>query len=81
MSHSVTIKYFGAIAEQTGVGNETLELTDDLKNASQIKAYCINKYNLNDEDSIQVAINQQLNDQGDVKEGDEIALLPPFAGG
>ncbi|MBL3657667.1 MoaD/ThiS family protein [Fulvivirga sediminis] len=81
MSNSVTVKYFGAIAEQTGISGETLELTHDLQNASQIKAYCIHKYNLNDQETIQVAINQELNDQGTVKEGDEIALLPPFAGG
>ncbi|RUA13905.1 MAG: MoaD/ThiS family protein, partial [Flavobacteriia bacterium] len=34
-----------------------------------------------DEDSIQIAVSQNLGENIILKEGDEVALLPPFAGG
>lgn len=77
----VKVKYFGAIAEQAGIGEETLDLTTIGSEVKDIKAYCIQKYNLTTDDSMQVAINQELNKEGKLRAGDEIAFLPPFAGG
>lgn len=78
---SIKIKYFGSIAEQTGVSEEVLELPDTGGDVSTIKHYCISKYGLPDGKSIQVAVNQELNKTGQIQHGDEIALLPPFSGG
>lgn len=78
---SITIKYFGAIAEQTGVTEETLDFHTIGSEVSQLKVYCIEKYGLIDDDTFQVAVNQELNKVGPIQDGDEIALLPPFAGG
>ena len=78
---SIAIKYFGAIAEQTGVMEELLDLSMVGKEVSELKAYCVEKYGLADEESIQIAVNQALNKPGIIQDGDEIALLPPFAGG
>jgi len=76
----VNVKYFGVIAESAGKSEEILELEQgtsvkDLKN-QQIK-----KYQIQDAESVQLAINQNLNDEVELKEGDEVAFLPPFAGG
>lgn len=77
----VTIKYFGAIAEKAGLAEEVLDLLTVGSEVSDLKTYCILKYGLTDHDSIQVAVNQELNKTGTLRDGDEIALLPPFAGG
>ena len=77
----VKVKYFGAIAEQTGVPEETLDLGENVTEVSDLKAHCVKKYNLQDDDSLQVAINQALNGEGAIRDGDEVAFLPPFAGG
>jgi len=77
----VKVKYFGAIAEQAGTSEETLDLTTIGSEVIDIKAYCIQKYNLATDDYMQVAINQELNKEGKLRAGDEIAFLPPFAGG
>lgn len=77
----VKVKYFGVIAEQAGTGEETLDLTTIGSEVKDLKAYCIKKYSLAADDSMQVAINQELNKEGKLRAGDEIAFLPPFAGG
>jgi len=76
----VTLKYFGVIAESAGKSEEVLDLKQgtsikDLKN-QQIK-----KYQIQDAESVQIAVNQDLNNETELKDGDEVAFLPPFAGG
>jgi molybdopterin converting factor small subunit len=44
-------------------------------------AFIFNKYGLNDEEVIQVAVNQVIQKEGKIQYGDEIAFLPPYAGG
>lgn len=76
----VTIKYFGAIAEVTGMTHETVELTNVGNSVEELRAYCLNKYSIGDL-SFQLAVNQNLNSSEALKDGDEVAFLPPFAGG
>lgn len=76
----VTVKYFGVIAESAGKSEEVLDLEHgssikDLKN-QQIK-----KYQIQDAESVQIAVNQDLYNEVELKDGDEVAFLPPFAGG
>jgi len=77
----VTVKYFGAIAEQTGTREEILNLEETGNQIDQLKAYCMDKYKLVDEGSIQLAVNQELNAKKTLQAGDEVAFLPPYAGG
>lgn len=77
----VNVKYFGAIAEQTGTSEETLDLRSIGSELRDLKAYCIEKYKLANDDSLQLAINEELNKEGELRDGDEVAFLPPFAGG
>lgn len=77
----VTIKYLGAIAEQVGTSEEVLNLEETGGTVEDLKAFCLKKYQLQDEATIQVAVNQLLTKSGELKAGDEIAFLPPFAGG
>ena len=76
----VKIKYFGMIAESAGRTEEMLDVAlgtsvQDLKNQQ------IQKYQIPDEESVQLAVNQNLDKEVELNEGDEVAFLPPFAGG
>ncbi len=76
----VTIKYFGMLAEAAGKDEETLEVKGGLS-ATELKDQQIRKYQISDPESVQLAVNQDLNSEIELKEGDEVAFLPPFAGG
>jgi len=76
----ITIKYFGAIAEVTGINDETIDLANVGNSVEELRSYCLNKYAIGDL-SFQVAVNQNLISSGELQDGDEVAFLPPFAGG
>ena len=76
----VTVKYFGMIAESVGKQEEILDLPENFS-AENLKDQQVEKYKIKDPEAMQLAVNQQLNQAIQLKEGDEIAFLPPFAGG
>lgn len=78
---TVTVKYFGLIAEKTGIHEEMLHLDGDEYDLDALKEQCFLKYELSDMSSVKIAINQSLETSGMLKDGDEVAFLPPFAGG
>ena len=76
----VTVKYFGLVAEAAAQPEEVMEF-DGTLTASELKAQCLSGLAIADKDSVQIAVNQNLDDSITLKDGDEVALLPPFAGG
>ena len=76
----ITIKYFGILAETAGKKEEILEVAPGIS-AMKLKARQIKIYQIPEAESIQLAVNQNLNTEVELKEGDEVAFLPPFAGG
>ena len=76
----VTLKYFGVIAESAGKSIEVLELEQG-SSVKELKDLQIKKYKIQDAASVQVAVNRDLNNEVELKDGDEVAFLPPFAGG
>jgi len=76
----VTVKYFGIIAESARKSEEVLELEEGLS-VEELKNQQVKKYQIQDEESVQIAVNQNLDKEVELKEGDEVAFLPPFAGG
>lgn len=71
------LKYFGMIAE--ALNKESEELNLDVSTASELTAYFYDKLKGM---SFKIAANHQLvNADYQFKENDEVALLPPFAGG
>lgn len=77
----VTIKYFGMFAEQAGLNEEIMDLSGIGTDLENLKQHCQERYQLSHCDSMRLAVNQQLDHNESLKEGDEIAFLPPFAGG
>ncbi|QQY81004.1 MoaD/ThiS family protein [Tamlana sp. s12] len=75
----LTIKYFGLIAEVTQISEETLEFSG--KQISELLTLLYAKYEALKTKDFQVAQNQELVATDAIVSGQEIALLPPFAGG
>tara|TARA_B100001996_G_C18608743_1_gene572847 strand:+ start:208 stop:471 length:264 start_codon:yes stop_codon:yes gene_type:complete len=77
----INVKYFGIIFEKTNLNSEKIIIKNN--DISIIINQIVNKYNLNDI-SFQISHNFNiinLEEKLKVKDGDEIAFLPPFAGG
>ena len=75
----ITVKYFGQLAEVTQLEEESLEFSGNL--ISELLDTLYSKYNLLKNKDFQVAQNQELVSIETELTGNEIALLPPFAGG
>lgn len=78
---TITIKYFGVIAEEAGTNEEVLEQDSEDFDVESLKEHCFSKYSISDTQSIQVAVNQNMGASGALQDGDEVAFLPPFSGG
>lgn len=76
----INVKYFGMIAEAAGKNEELISVSEGVS-VSELKKRQTEKYNIADQDSVQVAVNQNLDSDVKLKDGDEVAFLPPFAGG
>ena len=75
----INIKYFGQIAEVTNRDSEIIEVT--AKTISDLTDWIYLKYpDLKNKD-FKIAQNQELTTNETPITGDELALLPPFAGG
>ncbi len=77
----IHVRYFGQVAEQTNCASETFEVPVD--GFLELKNRIIEQYQL-DPSSIQFAINHrmvQTTKHISLSEDDEVAVLPPFAGG
>ena len=81
MSHMITVKYFGEIAEAINCNEEQISTKTD--NLSEVIEQLNEKYNLERFPMI-IALNQnliELSNDLTIKNNDELAILPPFAGG
>lgn len=75
----VEIKYFGMLAEITGCSSEQLNVS--IKKIGEIKELVLDKYpDLRNKD-FRMAQNHELVSDATMITGQEIAILPPFAGG
>lgn len=78
----IKANYFGMIAEAIGKNAETLQVEFNQMNVSDLTTFFIQHYPELKNKSFKIAINQQMAaDDIQINENDEIALLPPFAGG
>jgi molybdopterin synthase sulfur carrier subunit len=82
----ITLRYFASLRETLGVGNEQIELPEDITDLSGLVRWLQNR----DDTWMQalankrlhVAINQQIvTTNATVRDNDEIAWFPPVTGG
>ena len=81
MNDMITVKYFGEIAEAINCNEEQISTKSD--NLSELIEQLNDKYNLERFPMI-IALNQnliELSNDITIKNNDELAILPPFAGG
>lgn len=78
---NTAINYFGMIAEHIGKNSESIQFAHQEKSVN-LRDYFEDKYPALKQLSYKIAVNQEFSDQ--LETGiiaNEIALLPPFAGG
>ncbi len=76
---NISIKYFGLIAEITQCNQEYIDFSKGSLNELLAELYI--KYPRLKEKDFQVAQDQELITNETLLNGEELALLPPFAGG
>ena len=75
----IKVYFFGILTDITGTPEQEIK---DVESISALKSWLWRNYPKSKEMDFQVAVNKKLIEgKIDFKNGDEIALLPPFAGG
>jgi molybdopterin converting factor subunit 1 len=79
----ISILYFATVKDATGIGMESIDLSNDTSIREMLSKISIIYPKLNHIlNNIQIAVNYRIVDLNTVlKEGDEVALLPPISGG
>lgn len=75
----VKVLLFGVLAEKAGTSSLELENIEDM---DKLKEHVLDKYPDFRHLSFQASLNRNLSKGNEkLSDGDEVALLPPFAGG
>ena len=80
---NIRLKYFGMVSESTGVNEENIKVDQETPfTTSKLNVLLKNKYPKLKELNFKFAVNQNMaTESHTLQENDEVALLPPFAGG
>ncbi len=87
MTSLIKVLYFARLKENLNYSTEDIDLPADVTNVAQLKAHLAKRgeawANLfNGKQSIRAAINHVLvDDNAQIKDGDEVAFFPPVTGG
>jgi len=75
----IKVLYFGVTSDITGLVSEVFENVSDSDNLNNL---LVDKYPRLKNVSYRISVNRSITDSLTIlKDGDEAALLPPFAGG
>jgi molybdopterin converting factor small subunit len=75
----VKVLFFGVLSEVTGTG---LEYYEDVKSIEHLKQRTADDFPEIVHYNFRISLNNELiNDDSNFSDGDEVAFLPPFAGG
>lgn len=78
----INTKYFGLIADITNKKEEQVTLDETNTTVAFLKSVMESNYPDLKKTNYSIAVNQAIvSSEFDIKERDEIAFLPPFAGG
>ena len=78
----ITIKYFGAIADVTEQPEEQIYFQSENNSVKSFRSQLEILYPGIQNIAYSIALNQSMaKDTDQIKDNDELALLPPFAGG
>jgi molybdopterin synthase sulfur carrier subunit len=76
----VEVLFFGSLTEHTGISSTTLE---NVRDTRQLLAALESRWPGLTERTHRLALNQSFvkGEEVSLKDGDEVAVMPPFAGG
>ncbi|MFN8256429.1 MAG: MoaD/ThiS family protein [Bacteroidales bacterium] len=75
----INLLLFGILTDIAGTSKTELK---DIESVTQVKSWLWRNYPKSKDIDFQIAINGKIIEgKADLKNGDEVALLPPFAGG
>lgn len=75
----INVLFFGILTDI--IKSSSLEI-EDVENIRQLKSWLWKNYPKTKDMDFQIALNKNIVDgKFELKDGDEVALLPPFAGG
>ena len=75
----VKVLFFGVLVEVTGCN---LKIYNDAKSVGALKIMIQDEFPEIAHYNFRISLNNKIiNNASDLKDGDEVALLPPFAGG
>jgi molybdopterin converting factor subunit 1 len=79
----ITILYFASVKDITGVKKETMNLTPDTSIKKLLEKISLNYPAIKSiSNVVKISINYKMMDMNTIlKDGDEVALLPPVSGG
>jgi len=78
----VTLKYFGEIAEIMKTNEEEKSVLNSPETFIELKKQFFSSSSLLNSMEIKIALNNKIIEQDiELKEGDVLSFLPPFAGG
>jgi molybdopterin converting factor small subunit len=76
---TVKVLFFGVLSEITGTG---IKFYDDVKSIEHLKLRTLDDFPEIFHYNYQISLNNEIiKSDASLKDGDEIAFLPPFAGG
>jgi len=79
---TITLKYFGLLADITQLKEEQFTFDEDTISVSALKSKIENNYNNIQNITYTISVNQVISSlQTTIKDQDIVAFLPPFAGG
>ncbi|MGE0561859.1 MAG: MoaD/ThiS family protein [Flavobacteriales bacterium] len=79
---NLKVKYFGMLAETVGYQEDEIQIASSQISVVELTEEIIKKHPKLNTMNFKVAVNQSVvNNNLIITENDEIALLPPFAGG
>ncbi len=77
----LNVLFFGGLVEVTGMPQKEL-ITDTLFNVNLLNEHLQSLFPLLANHKYKIAVNQKIVEMGQgLQDGDEVAFLPPFAGG
>lgn len=77
----LNVLFFGGLVDVTGISQKEL-ITDNVLDVKLLNAHLQSLYPLLAKHKYKIAVNQKIvEDTHLLQDGDEVAFLPPFAGG
>ncbi len=80
-----TLLYFGRLSDVTGKPSEELQLPDEVSTAGELRLWLDQRFEANGtllEPTVRIAVNSEISFDADpIRDGDEIAFMPPVGGG